>query len=163
MENKNEIFFYLGRLSQKVGALHIFFHTLKYTKDHTISSIERASAELYNVMINETMIKKGDSVFVFNIIPDFANISCVQITHETFQQIIQQNDIQDIWSRILVAKREPPYLIISMDFKPNADVEKCSSYVVDNMPELSNILNDMSKQKNVNFLPITKFISKKSI
>jgi hypothetical protein len=83
-----EMFIYLGR----IDSMHFFLHT-HYVHRPT-DLIARMCADVYNCLIHETMIQRGDNIVVFNqsAAGGTAKIQPVRVTHVHFAAVTFTDD-----------------------------------------------------------------------
>lgn len=82
-EIHKELFVYLGKYEHNL----LFFRQVQdYTSDKEESIIDE-SGQIYNCLIQETLIHKDDGVVVFNILPSEPHI-IVAVSHASFKRYL---------------------------------------------------------------------------
>lgn len=117
MEEKSEIFTYLGYINKTF----IFNHTIAH---ETLYKTEIAM-QIYNCLINEKMIlDKSQSVLIFDIYPKKTNILVTEYGKHNVEY--NKNDLELIYTHLLCLKRNHPILV----FKYLYDDDRYDTYEI---------------------------------
>lgn len=113
-----ETFVYAGRIVQDDVCLHIWMHL---SGERSVESISMASADLYNIMIQEGMIGKDDNVIMFDARGGV--LFPTQTYHAEFRFMrFVPDDLTTIWNRIVSAERDDKFFIVTSEFRADGSV-----------------------------------------